>query len=93
MITKQARQRAANMMAQRQGLSTTQAGVDALWSGIVGKLNAALPKTQEPVGAARTSPSGGAKPTQESVDSMWAGLARNLNAEAGLSTPVQDRAR
>jgi hypothetical protein len=93
--TKISRRDAANMMARRQGVPTTQAGVDAMHAEIVSKLNATapLPSSRVPVGAARTSPAGGAKPTQESVDSMWAGLARNLNAEAGLSTPVQDRAR
>jgi hypothetical protein len=79
----------ANSIASRQGVPTAQAGVDALWTGIVAKLNAALPKTQEPVAAGRTAAPGSAKPTQASVDSMWAGLARNLNNEAGLVTPAR----
>jgi hypothetical protein len=91
MITKQARQRAANMMAQRQGIPTTQAAIDAEWRGIVAKLNATL-RTQEPIRAGRTSPAAGsAKPTQGDIDAGWALVVSKLNAESGLAPPARAR--
>jgi hypothetical protein len=84
-----------NSIAQRQGIPTTQAAVDGLWSGIVTRLNATVvPASRAPVGPSgeRSSAAGGAKPTQASVDSMWTSLASELNAEAGLKTPAR-RAR
>jgi hypothetical protein len=73
---------------------TNQAAADALWGGIVARLNMTVPASRAPVGPSgeRSSAAGSAKPTQASVDSMWAGLARNLNDEAGLVMPAR-RAR
>jgi hypothetical protein len=89
--TKLSRRDAANMMARRQGVPTTQAGVDAMHAEIVSRLNATAPSpsSRMPVGAARPSPAGGAKPSQASADAMWAGLARQLNDEAGLAAPAK----
>jgi hypothetical protein len=75
----------------RRPSSNSNHAADPMWSDIVGKLNASLPASRTPVGAARTSPAGGTNPTQASSDAMWAGLARNLNDEAGLATPARAR--
>jgi hypothetical protein len=82
--TLSSRRAIGNLAAQRQGLPTTQAGIDAVWTGIVGKLNATLPGTQEPVGASSNKPTPGADD--------WSSIVANLNAEAGLATPTR-RAR
>jgi hypothetical protein len=83
--TKISRRDAANMMARRQGVPTTQAGVDAMHAEIVSRLNATAPSpsSRMPVGAGRTSQSAGSnKPTQTTVD--WGSIVTKLNAEAGL---------
>jgi hypothetical protein len=40
---KTSRRDVANMLARRQGVPTTQAGIDAMHATIVSRLNAALP--------------------------------------------------
>ena len=54
-MTKFSRRAAANIAAWRQGIPKTQAGVDAMWAGIVGKLNATIPDpSRAPIAAGRT---------------------------------------
>jgi hypothetical protein len=72
--------------------SSSTGAADAMWSGIVAKLNASVPASRTPIAAVRTSPASSAKPTQASADSMWAGIATGLNKQAGLATPAR-RAR
>jgi pyruvate dehydrogenase E2 component (dihydrolipoamide acetyltransferase) len=90
---KSARRAAANAMAARQGLPTDQAAIDSRWAASAQKLNASLPSSRTPIGAARTSSAGGAKPSQGDIDARWSEIVTKLNAEAGLATPVGDRAR
>jgi hypothetical protein len=86
MTKKSARRHAANLMAQQQGVPTTQTGVDVLWAGIVSNLNAAPPGRSPPA-------AGRVKQSQAVADAMWTSLATGLNKAVGLATPVQDRAR
>jgi hypothetical protein len=76
------------------GTSPNQAA-DAMWSGIVGKLNASLPSRRPSVGSSgeRAAAAGCRRSTQGAIDSMWAGIATGLNAEAGIKTPVRTNAR
>jgi hypothetical protein len=68
--------------------TTSNHGTDALWAGIVSKLNSTLP-TRPPIAAGRPSPesSDGDGRVDAVVD--WSALARNLNASAGLATPAR----
>ena len=68
---------------------TNQASADALWGGIVTRLNATLPSSRAPIAAVRTSPasSGAAGRVDASVD--WAGICHQLNTEAGLTPPAR----
>jgi hypothetical protein len=77
-------------VAPRTTASTGAA--DALWGGIVAKLNKAASASRTPIAAVRTSPasSGAAGRVDAVVD--WSTIARNLNASAGLKTPAR-RAR
>jgi len=80
-----------NLAAQRQGIPTTQAGVDALWGGIVTRLNATLP----PAPALASTPSprpARALQGQADADDMWSSIAADLNKQAGLA-PTRSRAR
>jgi hypothetical protein len=92
-MTKLSKRNAANMMARRQGIPQTQAGIDAMHADLVAKLNATLPASQEtPIEAARASSTiGGAKPIQAKVD--WGSIADTLNREAGLKTPTRIHGR
>jgi hypothetical protein len=93
-MTKLSRRDAANIAAWRQGFPTTQAGVDAMGSGIVGKLNATIPVSRSAVSLsspARTSATGLEKPLERAVD--WSAIASALNREAGLTPPARSRAR
>ena len=58
--------------------------IEAMWAGIVGKLNATLPAKQTPIEAqlAPSEPAGG-RPDNASVD--WSAIAGRLNREAGLT--------
>jgi hypothetical protein len=56
--------------------------VDAMWGGVVGKLNATLPVNRTPIGARRTSPApANTQQAQRAVD--WSEIAAGLNREAG----------
>ena len=90
---KSARRAAANAMAARQGLPTDQAAIDSRWAASAQKLNASLPSSRTPVGAAPTSSAGGAKPSQGDIDARWASIVADLNKQAGLAAPAQGRAR
>jgi hypothetical protein len=82
--TNLSRRNAANLTALRSGVPADQAGIDALWGGIAKKLNATVPRTQEPIEARRASSTiGDAKPIQAKVD--WGSIAAALNEEAGLT--------
>jgi hypothetical protein len=90
---KSARRAAANAMAARQGLPTDQAAIDSRWAAAAQKLNATLPSSRAPVGPSgeRSSSAGSGRPQHADVD--WTSIVTKLNAEAGLKTPVMDRAR
>ena len=65
---------------------------DALWGGIVGKLNASLSSSRTLIGVRRASPApANTQPTQRAVD--WSEIATGLNEQAGLKTPVRTNAR
>src|ERR1700722_8805511 len=65
---------------------------DALWGGIITKLNASLSSSRTPIGARRASPApASTHPTQRAVD--WSEIASGLNEQAGLKTTVSGRAR
>ena len=65
---------------------------DALWGGIITKLNASLSPSRTPIGARRASPApASTQPTQRAVD--WSEIASELNEQAGLKTTVSGRAR
>jgi hypothetical protein len=67
------------------GTRSNQAA-DAMWSGIVGKLNASLPSRSPSVGSSgERAAAAGERPTQGAIDSMWGSIATELNAEAGLT--------
>jgi len=84
----------ANSLALKQGLPVTQAAIDARWASIVAQLNATLPGTQGPIGTPRAlAGSGGVKPSQAATDAGWASIVADLNKQAGLTSPVRDRAR
>jgi hypothetical protein len=58
--------------------------VDAMWGGVVGKLNATLPVNRTPIGARRTSPApANTQQAQRAVD--WSEIAAGLNERAGLT--------
>lgn len=89
--TNAARRNAANLHAMRSGVPAHQSAIDAFWGGIANKLNATLPRRQEPIEARRaSSTTGEAKLAQAAVD--WTAIAAKLNAEAGLATPTGLRA-
>jgi hypothetical protein len=59
---------------------------DAMWSGIVHRLNASVAVSSPPIGARRALPlASSGRPTQTTVD--WASIATGLNREAGLKNP------
>ena len=82
------RRDAANMLAWRQGVQTSQAAVDSMWSQIVTRLNSTL-AGRVPIVAARPSPeaSGFVGRVNAAVD--WASIASAFNTEAGLKTPAR----
>jgi hypothetical protein len=94
-MTKLSRRDAANIAAWRQGIPTTQAGVDKMWTGIVARHNASLPARAQPDLNATPSPrpASRARQSQSEPDSMWAGIAMGLNEQAGLPTPARRSAR
>lgn len=69
----------------------SQAAADAMWSGIVAKLNASPPSRRAPIEARLTSSEKAERPIQTEVD--WGPIAANLNAEAGLRPPARNRGR
>jgi hypothetical protein len=83
---KSARRAAANDMMRRQGLSTDQGSIDSIWAASAQKLNATLPSSS-PRPASR-APQG-----QAAADAMWSSIVADGNRQAGLRTPVADRAR
>jgi hypothetical protein len=83
---KSARRTAANDMMRRQGLSTDQGSIDSIWAASAQKLNATLPSSS-PRPASR-APQG-----QAAADAMWSSIVADGNRQAGLRTPVADRAR
>jgi hypothetical protein len=71
---------------------TNTGAADAMWGGIVGKLNATLTSNRPPIGARRASPApANTQPTQRAVD--WSEIASSLNREASLQAPARSRAR
>jgi hypothetical protein len=68
---------------------TNQASADALWGGIVTRLNATLPSNRTPIAAGRTSPASSAAAGRVDASVDWAGLAHQLNTEAGLKPPAR----
>ena len=89
-MTKFSRRASANIAAWRRGIPTTQAGVDAMWGGVVGKLNATIPASRAPI-ASGADFAGDGSTAPESVDAAvdWSSLASGLNREAGLATPAR----
>jgi hypothetical protein len=76
-------------VAQR---TTSSAGAaDAMWTAIVGRLNASLP-SRAPIAAGRTSPESSAADGRVDAVVDWSLIASALNREAGLVTPAR-RAR
>jgi hypothetical protein len=72
--------------------STSDTGAaDAMWGGIVARLNMTVPASRAPVGPSgeRSSAAGSNKPTQTTVD--WASTVGALNTAAGLHTPARAR--
>jgi hypothetical protein len=68
---------------------TNTSAADAMWSGIVAKLNASVPASRAPIAAVRTSPApANTQPTERAVN--WSAIASELNAEARL-TRVRSR--
>lgn len=79
------RRDAGNLMALRQGVPISQAGIDEMHREIVAKLNARTsPPTSSPKYAPSRAPRGHAE-----IDAMYAEIAAKLNAEAGLKTPAR----
>ena len=78
------RRDAANIAAWRQGIPQSQAGIDAMWRGIAGRLNATLPTTRGPSEARLVSPQAASARAPDVVID-WAGIANKLNAEAGFA--------
>jgi hypothetical protein len=71
--------------------TSNQASADALWDGIVSRLNMTVPVNRAPVASVRTSPAAAnTQPTERAVN--WSAIAADLNASAGL-TPSARRAR
>jgi hypothetical protein len=64
-----------------------QQAIEAMWAGIVGKLNASLPSKQASTGArlASSDAAGGRPDNNAGVD--WGSIAARLNAEAGFKAP------
>jgi hypothetical protein len=60
---------------------------DALWGGIITKLNASLSSSRTPVGARRASPVPASTQPNRAVD--WSSIATELNREAGLKPPAR----
>ena len=84
------RRDAANLLAWRQSVPTTQAGLDNFWASITAGLNASLPASGTPA-ARHASPSArSGKPAGATVD--WTAIAAGLNAEAGLRAPARNGA-
>jgi hypothetical protein len=79
----------AKTVAPRTTSSTGAA--DAMWSGIVARLNKAAPASRTPIAAGRPSPESGDGRVDAVVD--WSSIASALNREAGLKTPVRTNAR
>jgi hypothetical protein len=84
--TKVNRRDAANLAAWRQGIPTTQAGVDAMHAEMAAKLNATLP-AYRPVPAGRPTsvvPGSGStrasRQTQVEIDVMHSQIVAKLNA-------------
>ena len=63
--------------------SSSTGAADALWGGIVQKLNASVPASRAPIGAGRASPApANTQPTERAVN--WSAIAADLNREAGF---------
>jgi pyruvate dehydrogenase E2 component (dihydrolipoamide acetyltransferase) len=86
---KSARRAAANAMAARQGLPTDQSAIDSIWAVSAQKLNATLPSSSTP----SPRPASRAPQGQAAADAMWSSIVAVGNRQAGLRTPVADRAR
>jgi hypothetical protein len=100
--TKLTRRESGNLIASRQGIPTTQEGIDGMHAAMVAKLNATVARPVE-AGPGRglrafasisTPRSGSRAPQgQAEIDAMHAEIVARLNAEAGLKTPARARAR
>jgi hypothetical protein len=66
---------------------------DALWGGIITKLNASLSSSRAPIAAGCTSPATSAADGRVDAVVDWSAIARNLNAEAGLKAPARGGTR
>jgi hypothetical protein len=69
--------------------TSSTGAADAVWDGIITKLNASLSSSRAPIGARRASAPTSTQPNRV-VD--WSSIATELNREAGLVTPAR-RAR
>jgi hypothetical protein len=85
--TNLSRRNAANLAALRSGVPADQAGIDALWGGIVARHNASLPTRAQPDLNSTPSPRPASRALQgqAEIDSMWGSIATGLTAEAGLT--------
>jgi hypothetical protein len=70
--------------------TSSTGAADAMWDGIITKLNASLSSSRAPIGARRASAAPTSTQPNRVVD--WSSIATELNREAGLVTPAR-RAR
>jgi hypothetical protein len=61
---------------------TNTGAADAMWGGIVARLNKAAPASRTPIAARRASPAPANTQPNRAVD--WSSIAADLNREAGL---------
>jgi hypothetical protein len=88
---KLSRHDAGNLAAQRMGAPTSAQDIDAMWGGIVARLNATLPASRGPDAGRRAAGDDGRREQGAAVD--WGSITAKLNAENGLTPPARGRAR
>ena len=84
--------RPARTKAVAPRTTSSTGAADAMWSGIVARLNRAAPASRTPIAAGRTSPASSAAASRVDAAVDWSAIASALNREAGLKTPAR-RAR
>jgi hypothetical protein len=72
--------------------TSSTAAADAMWSGIVDRLDKAAPASRTPIAAGRTSPASSAAAGRVDAAVDWSSIAEAMNREAGLAMPAR-RAR